>query len=70
MPAYERFVFPKAINIVRVTLNTTVMIALLKMGYKVVALVILLTVLNLTTLIVNIVKGKDKYLLMLDMGAG
>ena len=46
------------------------MIALLKMGYKVVALVILLTVLNLTTLIVNIVKGKDKYLLMLDMGAG
>ena len=30
--AYERFVFPKVINIIRVVLNTLIMIALLHMG--------------------------------------
>ena len=41
MSAYERFVFPRTINIIRVILNTAVMIALLEMGYKAVAMVIL-----------------------------
>lgn len=53
MSAYERFVFPKTINIIRVILNTVVMIALLKMGFKAVAMVILQTVFNIATLIIN-----------------
>lgn len=60
MSAYERFVFPKAINIIRVLLNTTVMIALLEMGYKAVAMVILQTVFNLATLIINFMYCKYK----------
>ena len=53
MSAYERFVFPKAINIIRVILNTAVMIALLEMGYKAVAMVILQTIFNFATLLIN-----------------
>lgn len=58
--AYERFVFPKAVNIVRVILNTVIMICLLEMGYKAVAMVILQTVFNLLTLIINFFYCKYK----------
>lgn len=51
--AYERFVFPKTINIIRTLLNTAIMICLLEMGYKAVAMVVLQTVFNLLTLIIN-----------------
>lgn len=51
--AYERFVFPRIINIIRIILNTVIMICLLEMGYKAVAMVILQTVFNLLTLIIN-----------------
>lgn len=51
--AYERFVFPKVVNIIRIILNTVVMICLLEMGYKAVAMVFLQTVFNLATLIIN-----------------
>lgn len=51
--AYERFVFPKVINIIRIILNTVIMICLLEMGYKAVAMVVLQTVFNLATLIIN-----------------
>lgn len=53
MSAYERFVFPRIVNIVRVILNTAVMIFLLHMGYKAVAMVIVQTVFNVLTLILN-----------------
>lgn len=58
--AYERFVFPKVINIIRVVLNTVIMICLLEMGYKAVAMVILQTVFNLLTLIINFFYCKYK----------
>lgn len=58
--AYERFVFPKTINIIRVILNTTIMICLLEMGYKAVAMVILQTVFNLLTLGINFFYCKYK----------
>ena len=58
--AYERFVFPKAVNIVRVILNTVIMICLLEMGYKAVAMVILQTVFNLLTLVINFFYCKYK----------
>jgi O-antigen/teichoic acid export membrane protein len=51
--AYERFVFPRLINIIRVLLNTVVMVCLLKMGYKAVAMVVVQTVFNVLTLILN-----------------
>ena len=60
MSAYERFIFPKVINIIRVILNTAIMIALLEMGYKAVAMVILQTVFNLATLLINFLYCKYK----------
>ena len=51
--AYERFVFPRVINIIRIILNTVIMICLMEMGYKAVAMVILQTVFNISTLIIN-----------------
>jgi len=51
--AYERFVFPKVLNIIRIILNTVIMICLLEMGYKAIAMVILQTFFNLTTLIID-----------------
>ena len=51
--AYERFVFPKIINISRIVLNTVVMVCLLKMGYKAVSMVVVQTLFNVLTLIIN-----------------
>lgn len=51
--AYERFVFPRVVNIIRITLNTIVMICLLHMGYKAIAMVVVQTVFNVLTLIIN-----------------
>ena len=51
--AYEHFVFPRLVNIIRIVINVVVMIGLLKMGYKAIAMVVLQTVLNILTLIIN-----------------
>lgn len=51
--AYEDFVFQKVVQIARILLNTAVMICLLKMGYKAVAMVVVQTVFNLATLLLN-----------------
>lgn len=53
MTAYEKFVFPRIINIVRVILNTIVMVLLLKWGYRAIAMVIVQTVFNVLTLVIN-----------------
>lgn len=58
--AYERFVFPKVINILRILLNTGIMILLLEMGYRVIAMVVLQTVFNLLTLVCNYLYCKYK----------
>lgn len=58
--AYEHFIFPKVVNIVRVLLNTAIMICLLKMGYKAVAMVVLQTIFNLLTLVINYIYCKYK----------
>ena len=58
--AYERFVFPKVVNIIRVVLNTAIMICLLEMGYKAIAMVVLQTVFNILTLIINYIYCKYK----------
>lgn len=53
MTAYERFVFPKIISIIRLILNTVIMIALLKMGYRAIAMCVVQTVFNFATLFIN-----------------
>lgn len=58
--AYERFVFPKTINIVRTLLNTIVMVLLLSVGYKAVAMVVLQTIFNVLTLVINYIYCKKK----------
>lgn len=56
--AYEHFVFPKVINISRTLLNTAVMICLLELGYKAVTMVVVQTIFNLLTLIINFIYCK------------
>ena len=58
--AYEDFVFQKLLNVVRIILSTVVMICLLKMGYKAVTIVIVHTVFNLLTLLLNYIYCKYK----------
>lgn len=58
--AYEHFVFPKVVNIIRILLNTAIMICLLQMGYKAVAMVVLQTLFNLLTLVINYIYCKYK----------
>lgn len=51
--AYEDFVFLRIVQILRILLNTGVMIVLLSYGYRAVAMVVVQTVFNLSTLILN-----------------
>lgn len=51
--AYENFVFQKLVNIARIVLNPLAMIVLLNMGYKAIAMVVVITLFNMATLSVN-----------------
>ncbi len=51
--AYEQFIFPKVVNIVRIVLNTVIMLYLLSMGYKAIAMALVQTVFNFLTLLIN-----------------
>lgn len=66
--AYEKFVFAKLLNLARIILNPIIMIILLNMGYKSVELVILTTVLNITTLLLNFWYCKTKLHIKLKFG--
>lgn len=66
--AYEKFIFAKILNIARIILNPIIMIILLNIGYKSVALVILTTVLNITTLILNYLYCRKKLKIKLKFG--
>ena len=58
--AYEDFVFQKSLNIIRIILNTAVMICLLHFGYKAVAMVVVQTIFNVLTLVINFVYCRRK----------
>ena len=58
--AYENFVFLRIIQIARILLNLIVMIALLYIGYKAVAMVVVQTVFNFLTLGINYFYCKNK----------
>lgn len=66
--SYEKFIFSKVLNLVRIILNPIVMIVLLNFGFKSIALVILNTVLNLGTLILNYIYCKTKLKIKLKFG--
>ena len=50
---YEDFVFQKVIQIIRIIFNTILMIVILEYGYKAVGIVVLATILNFITLLMN-----------------
>lgn len=52
--AYEHFVFPKVMSIIRAILNPFVIIPLLLMGYKSIGMIVATTVMNLIFIAVNI----------------
>lgn len=51
--AYENFIFQRGVNIIRIILSTAVMIALLAIGFKAIALVVVQTVFNILVLVIN-----------------
>lgn len=51
--AYENFVFQKVINLLRVVVNPLAIIVVLLLGYKAIALVVVTTIFNLVTLLIN-----------------
>ena len=51
--AYEKFIFAKTVNIIRIIINPIVMLVLLHMGYKSVGIVVATTALNIITLLIN-----------------
>lgn len=53
MTAYERFVFQRLVSIFRSILNPVVMVLLLVVGYKAVAMVVVTTIFNVVTLLIN-----------------
>ena len=68
MSAYERFVFPKVINIARVVLNTAIMILLLHLGYRAIGMVVLQTIFNVLTLVINYIYCKRKLKIQIHYG--
>ena len=66
--SYEKFVFQKVLNIIRIILNPIVMIVLLNLGYKSITLVILTTVLNIGTLIINCIYCRKELKIKLKFG--
>lgn len=51
--AYERFIFQRVLSIARILLSTVVLVAVLTLGYKAIALVIVQTVFSIGTLLAN-----------------
>ncbi|MDE6468506.1 MAG: oligosaccharide flippase family protein [Muribaculaceae bacterium] len=66
--AYENFVFQRLVNISRIILSTGVLILVLAIGYKAVALVVVQTVFNLLTLLINYVYCKKKLRIRIVFG--
>lgn len=51
--AYENFVFQKLVNLLRIILNPIVMILMLLMGYRAIGMVVIVTIFNVLTLLIN-----------------
>lgn len=68
MWAYERFVFQRLLSIIRNILNPLVMVVLLMYGYKAVAMVVVTTLFNVLTLLMNYWYCKKKLNIKLRFG--
>jgi len=66
--AYEKFVFSKILNIIRIILNPIIMIPLLLLGYKSIALVVVITILNIITILINAIYCLKKLKIKLKFG--
>lgn len=66
--AYEKFVFAKILNILRIVLTPLIMIPLLLTGHKSVTLVIVITILNIATLLANMYFCLKKLKIKLKFG--
>lgn len=66
--AYEDFVFLRIVQILRILLNTGVMIVLLSYGYRSVAMVVVQTIFNLSTLLLNVIYCKKHIKVKLIFG--
>lgn len=66
--AYEDFVFQKIVNLLRIILNPLCMVVLLFLGYKAIAMVVVITVFNIITLIINAVYCKTKLNIKVKFG--
>lgn len=66
--AYENFVFQRVVNILRIILSTSVLVLVLSIGFKAVALVVVQTVFNLLTLIINLFYCKKKLKISIIFG--
>ena len=53
MAAYERFIFQRTVSVLRTLANPLVMVVLLAVGYKAVAMVVVTTLFNVATLLIN-----------------
>ncbi|MHC2993487.1 teichoic acid transporter, partial [Pontibacter sp. HJ8] len=51
--AYENYVFQKLVNIARILISPCLMIPMLLMGYKAIGVVVIITLLNIISLLVN-----------------
>lgn len=58
--AYEDFVFQRVVSILRIVLNPLVMILLLMQGYRSVAMVVVTTIFNVLTLLLNLWYCKNR----------
>lgn len=58
--AYERFIFLRIVQITRIIMNTIVMIFLLNIGCKAVTLVVVQSIFNLLTLLINYLYCRKK----------
>ena len=53
MVAYEVFIFQKTVGVIRIILSPIVLVIVLSMGYRAVAMVIIITAFNIITLLIN-----------------
>lgn len=66
--SYEKFIFSKTLNLIKIILNPIVMLILLKFGYRSIALVILNTIFNIVILILNFIYCRKKLKIKLKLG--
>lgn len=53
LTAYQEFVFLKSINIIRILINPCIMIPLLILGYRSIGMVVVISILNISILLIN-----------------